>query len=62
MVVVAVEVRELIFLVTSVICVRIGGRESEVTATPYHIRSDFRLKRRSYHNGFVVLFLTLYVM
>ena len=30
---------------------------SEVTTTPYHIRSDFRLKRRSYLNGFVVVFL-----
>ena len=30
---------------------------SEVTTTPYHIRSDFRLKRRSCHNGFVVVFL-----
>ena len=56
-VVVVVVVRELLFLVTSVICVRIRGRGSEVTTTPYHIRSDFRLKRRSYHNGFVVLFL-----
>ena len=31
--------------------------QSEVTTTPYHIRSDFRLKRRSHHNGFVVVFL-----
>ena len=46
-VVVVVVVRELLFLVTSVICVRIRGRGSEVTTTPYHIRSDFRLKRRS---------------
>ena len=30
---------------------------SEVTTTPYHIRSDFRLKRRFYHDGFVVVFL-----
>ena len=30
---------------------------SEVTTTPYHIQSDFRLKRRSYHHGFVVVFL-----
>ena len=42
---------------TSVICVRIRGRGSEVTTTPYHIRSDFRLKRRFYHDGFVVVFL-----
>ena len=46
-VVVVVMVKELLFLVTSVICVRIRGRGSEVTTTPYHIRSDFRLKRRS---------------
>ena len=50
-----VVVRELLFLVTSVICVRIRGRRSEVTTTPYHIRLDFRLKRRSYHNGFVII-------
>ena len=56
-VVVVVVVRELFFLVTSVICVRIRGRGSEVTITPYHIRSDFRLKRRSNHNGFVVVVL-----
>ena len=56
-VVVVVVVRELLFIVTSVICVRIRGRGSEVTTTPYHIRLDFRLKRRSYHNVFVVLFL-----
>ena len=56
-VVLAVVVRELLFLVTSVISVRIRGRGSEVTTTPYHIRSDFRLKRRSDHNGFVVVFL-----
>ena len=30
---------------------------SEVTTTLYHNRSDFRLKRHSYHNGFVVVFL-----
>ena len=30
---------------------------SEVTTTPYHIRSNFRPKRRSYHNGLVVVFL-----
>ena len=31
---------------------------SEVTTTPhYNFRSDFRLKRRSYHNGFIVAFL-----
>ena len=41
-VVVVVVVRKL-FLVTSVICVRIRGRGSEVTTTPYHFRSDFRL-------------------
>ena len=55
--VVVVVVRELLFLVTSVICVRIRGRGSEVTTTPYHIRLDFRLKQRPCHNGFVVLFL-----
>ena len=54
---VVVVVRELLFLVTSVICVRVRGRGSEVTTTPYHIRSDFRLKRRSDHNGFVIVFL-----
>ena len=57
-VVVGVVVRELLFLVTSVICVRIRGSGSEVTTTPYHIRSNFRLKQRSYHSGFVVLFLS----
>ena len=56
-VVVGVVVRELLFLVTSVICVRIRGRGSEVTTTPYHIRLDFRLKQRSYPDGFVVLFV-----
>ena len=55
--VVVVVVRELLFLVTSVICVRIRGHGSEVTTTPYHIRSDFCLKQRSYHNGFIVVFL-----
>ena len=55
--VVVVVVRELLFLVTSVICVRIRGRGSEVTTSPYHLRSDFRLRRRSDHNGFVVVFL-----
>ena len=50
-------VREPLFLVMSVICVRIRGRGSEVTTSPHHIRSDFRLKRRSCHSGFVVLFL-----
>ena len=54
---VVVVVRELLFLVMSVICVRIRGRGSEVTTTPYHIHSVFCLKRFSYHNGFVVLFL-----
>ena len=39
------------------ICVRIRGRGSEITTTPYHIRSDFRLKSRSYYTGFVVVFL-----
>ena len=56
-VVVVVMVRELLFLVMSVFCVQIRGRGTEVTTTPYHIRSYFRLKRRSYHNGFVILFL-----
>ena len=55
MVVVVVVVRELLFLVTLVICVRIRGCGSEVTTTRYHIRLDFRLKRRSYRNGFVIL-------
>ena len=44
--VVVVAVRELLFLVTSMICVRIRGRGSE-----------FRLIQRSDHNGFVVLFI-----
>ena len=44
--VVVVVVRELLFLVTSVICVRIRGRGSEVTTTLYHIRSDLCLKGR----------------
>ena len=55
--VVVVVIRELLFLVTSVICVWIRGYGSEVTTTPYHIHSDFRLKHCSHHNGFVVLFL-----
>ena len=55
--VVVVVVRELLFLVTSVVCVWIRGRGSEVTTTPYHIHSDFHEKQHSYHNGFVVLFL-----
>ena len=38
-VVVVVLVRELLFLVTSVICVRIRGRGSEVTTTPYSASS-----------------------
>ena len=54
---VVVVVIELLSLVTSVICVRIRGRGSEVTTTAYHIRSDFRLKRFSYLHGFVVVFL-----
>ena len=41
--VVVVVVRELLFLVTSVVCVWIRGRGSEVTTTLYHIRSNFRL-------------------
>ena len=40
-VVVVVVVRELLFLVTSVICVRIRGRGSEVTTPSYHVRSRF---------------------
>ena len=40
---VVVVVRELLFLVTSVICVGVRGRGSEVTTTLYHFRSDFRL-------------------
>ena len=36
MVVVVVVVRELLFLVASVIYVRMRGRGSEVTTTPYH--------------------------
>ena len=58
-VVVVVVVRELFFLVTSVICVQIKGCtcRSEVTTTPYHIRSDFPLKWHSYDNGFRVVFL-----
>ena len=43
---VVVVVKELLFLVTSVICVRIRSRRSEVTTTPHHIRSDFCLKGR----------------
>ena len=56
-VVVVVAVRELLFPVTSAICVRIRGRGSEVTTTPYHFLSDFRLKQRFYQSGFIVLFL-----
>ena len=48
-------VREILFLVTPVICVRIRGRESEVTTTCL-FRSDFRLQLRSYSSGFIVLF------
>ena len=51
--VVVVVVRELLFLVTSVICVRIRGRGSEVTTISYHFCSDFRLQLRSYRSGFV---------
>ena len=54
-VVVVAVVRELLFLVTSVICVGIRGCTSEVTTIPHHFRSDFRLKLRSYQSGFVVL-------
>ena len=43
---VVVVVKELLFLVTSVICVRTRSRGSEVTTTSYHIRSDFCLKGR----------------
>ena len=50
-----VVVRELLFLVTSSICLRIRGRGSEVTTNAYHFRADFRLQLRSYRNGFVVL-------
>ena len=39
-VVVVVVVRKLLFLVTPVICVRIRGRGSEVTTTPYHISEN----------------------
>ena len=55
MVLVVAVVRELLFRVTSAICVRIRDCTSEVTTTPYHFRSDFRLKLRSYQSGFVVL-------
>ena len=41
---VVVAVRELPFLVTSVICVRIRGRGSEVTTTPYQILSGYDYK------------------
>ena len=43
---VVVVVKELLFLVTSVSCVRIRSRGSEVTTTLYHIRSDLCLKGR----------------
>ena len=58
MVVVVVVVRELLFLVMSVICVRIRGRGSDVTTTPNHIRSDFLLRR---HRNVFVLFLHCHV-
>ena len=47
--------KQLLFLVASVVCVRIRGRGSEVTTTLYHF-VQFRLQRRSYRSGFVVLF------
>ena len=52
-VVVVVVVRELFSLVTSVICVRIRGRRSEVTKIVYHMTQDFRLLLRSQHGEFV---------
>ena len=60
-VVVVVVVRELLFIVTSVICVWIRGRGSEVTKSPYHIRSDFRLHQRSYQNWIRPTIPTLFV-
>ena len=49
-------VRELLFLVTSVIFAWIRGRGSKVTTTPYDFRSDFCQQLRFYRSGFVVLF------
>ena len=51
--VVVVVVRELFSIVTSAICVRIGGHRSEVTKIVYHMAEVFRLLLPSYHNGFV---------
>ena len=55
--VVVVVVRELLFLVMSVICVWIRGHSSEVMTTLYHFHSDFCLLLHSYQSGLVVLFL-----
>ena len=49
-------VTELLFLVTSVICVRIRGVGSEVMVTLYHFCSNFHLQLPPYLSGFIVLF------
>ena len=54
--VVVVVIRELLFLVTSVICVWIRGSGSEVTTAPYHFCSHFRPQLCSYRSEFIVLF------
>ena len=55
-----VVVRELFFLVTSAICVRIRGHRSEATKIVYHVAQVFRLLLRSYHSGFVGTISTLF--
>ena len=61
-VMVVVEVRELFSLVTSAICVRIGGHRPEVTKIVYHMAQVFRLLLRSYHSGFVGTIFSLFAM
>ena len=58
-VVVAVVVRELLFVVMSMVCVQTSGCRSEVTTTPYHFCPDFCLQQRSYQSGLVALAISV---
>ena len=57
LVVVVVVVRELLFLVTSLIYMRMEVAGQRLPQRLNHTYSDSRLKQCSYHNEFVALFL-----
>ena len=47
---------ELLFIVTSAICVLFCRREIRFTKILFHVHLDFRLQLRCYQGGFFVLF------